>query len=78
MQSLTPGPGRRGFSQNPAAGANTESPREHPKVWVLRDGKPAALPVKLGISDGKNTEISGEGIAEGLQVIVSARYTPQP
>jgi len=30
--------------------------------------------VKPGITDGKNTEVSGEGIREGLEVIVSARY----
>lgn len=78
VQSLTPGPGRRGFSQNPTPGSASGSPRDDPKVWVLRDGKPVSIPVKLGITDGKNTEVSGEGISEGLPVIVSARYSSQP
>jgi HlyD family secretion protein len=77
VQSLTPGPGRRGFSQSPPPGA-AAPPRDHPQVWTLRDGKPVAVPVKLGISDGRHTEIMGDGIAEGLAVIVSARYPSQP
>jgi HlyD family secretion protein len=74
VQSLTPGPGRRGFSRTPSAGA---SPRDHPRVWVLRDGKPVSLPVKLGTTDGRHTEVSGEGIVENLEVIVSARHPAQ-
>ena len=77
VQSLTPGPGRRGFSRNPEPGT-VDIKREHPEVWVLRDGHPVALPVKTGITDGLQTEVSGEGIVEGLEVIVSARYPAQP
>ncbi len=77
VQSLTPGPGRRGFSRNPDPGT-VDTVREHPEVWVLRDGKPVALLVKTGITDELFTEISGEGITEGLAVIVSARYPVQP
>lgn len=77
VQSLTPGPGRRGFSRSPDPGA-VDTVREHPEVWVLRDGKPVALPVKTGITDGLFTEVSGEGLTEGLAVIVSARYPVQP
>ncbi len=41
------------------------------RVWVLgTDGKPKVMVVKAGISDGQFTEISGEGVAEGMQVIV--------
>lgn len=74
VQSLTPGPGRRGSMSSGAPPNTGGSPREDPKVWVLKNGKPESLPVKLGITDGKNTEVSGEGIREGLEVIVSARY----
>lgn len=75
VQSLTPGPGRRGFSQSPRrAEGDGGSSREHPKLWVLQDGKPVSLPVKIGVTDGKNTEVSGEGITEGTEVVVSARY----
>jgi HlyD family secretion protein len=27
------------------------------QLWILRDGKPTAIPVKLGIDDGAYTEI---------------------
>ena len=77
VQSLTPGPGRRGFSRDPAPGAAGPL-RDTPEVWVLRDGKPVALPVKTGSSDGFFTEVSGDGIAEGLAVIVSAQFLLQP
>jgi HlyD family secretion protein len=46
-------------------------------VWVLRDGQPAAIPVKLGLSDGRDTEISGEGLTEGLAIILRAN-PPSP
>jgi HlyD family secretion protein len=40
------------------------------RVWVISEGKPRAIDVRVGLSDGTMTEISGEGIAEGLEVIV--------
>lgn len=44
-------------------------PEEH--VWVLDPaGKPKQLAVTTGISDGQFTEIGGEGVTEGLQVLV--------
>ena len=39
-------------------------------LWVLREGQPQALKVMRGLSDGRNTEVSGEGVGEGLAVIV--------
>src|SRR5205823_2211911 len=42
-------------------------------VWVLgEDGKPAAVPVTLGISDGVRTEVSGGNLKEGQAVIVGS------
>ena len=43
------------------------------QIWVLKDGQPVALQVKTGISDGRNTEVSGEGLAEGLAVITEQK-----
>ncbi|TSE26076.1 Macrolide export protein MacA [Tepidimonas sediminis] len=43
------------------------------QIWILRDGQPQALPVTVGISDGRFTEVSGEGLEEGLPVIVEQR-----
>jgi HlyD family secretion protein len=43
--------------------------RRDDKVWVLVDGKPKAVVVSAGISDGSFTEVGGEGIAEGMEVL---------
>jgi HlyD family secretion protein len=43
------------------------------QIWVLRDGQPVAMQVKTGISDGRNTEVSGEGLTEGMAVITEQR-----
>ncbi|AWB47489.1 efflux RND transporter periplasmic adaptor subunit [Gemmobacter aquarius] len=34
-------------------------------VWVLRNGAPVAMPVIPGESDGRQTAVTGEGLAEG-------------
>jgi HlyD family secretion protein len=39
------------------------------RIWVLKGGQPMALTVHTGVSDGRQTEVSGEGLAEGLPVI---------
>ena len=46
----------------------TQRDRDGPLV----DGQPQPLDLKTGLSDGRNTEISGEGVAEGLVVITSS------
>jgi HlyD family secretion protein len=42
-------------------------------LYRLVDGKPQPVMVRVGASDGSNTEISGGGIAEGDQVITGER-----
>ncbi|KJS77011.1 MAG: RND transporter [Comamonadaceae bacterium BICA1-1] len=41
------------------------------QIWVLQEGQPVPLQVSTGITDGRQTEVSGEGVVEGLAVIVS-------
>lgn len=43
------------------------------QLWVLREGAPVAVRVTAGASDGKRTEVSGAGLAEGDAVIVDQR-----
>lgn len=43
------------------------------QLWVLRDGRPVAVRVSVGASDGRRTEVSGTGLAEGDAVIVDQR-----
>jgi len=39
-------------------------------VWKLgQDGKPVAVPVTIGISDGRQTEITGGELAPGDRII---------
>jgi HlyD family secretion protein len=64
------GPRRAGAAGAPADGGQKQ-------LWVLQDGKPVPLLVKAGITDGRNTEVSGEGLQEGLQVITEQRAKVQ-
>ncbi len=41
------------------------------QVWVLQDGRPVAVPVQPGASDGRMTEVTSEGLRPGMAVIVS-------
>ena len=42
-------------------------------IYKLVDGKPVAVMVRVGASDGTNTEVSGREIAEGDQIISGER-----
>ena len=53
----------------PVAGA----PGSKVTIWKLVGGKPAALQVVIGLSDGKNMEITSDGVKEGDQIIVAQR-----
>lgn len=44
-------------------------------LYVLVDGKPQQVMVRIGASDGSNTEVSGD-IREGMQVIVGVDRAP--
>lgn len=39
------------------------------QVWVLRDGRPVSVPVVAGLSNGKQTEITGGELKAGMAVI---------
>lgn len=65
VQSLLPRPPRASSQQPAAKPAKGESQR----VWVLHDGSPAAVPVTVGASDGRMTEVTGGNIEPGMQVI---------
>lgn len=51
--------------------------RREDRIWVLENGKPKALVVKAGITDGQFTEVSGEGVHEGLEVLTGVENTKQ-
>ena len=41
------------------------------RVWVLRDGKPAAVPVRVGLDDGTSAEVVSGEVRDGDHVIVA-------
>ncbi|WP_257306710.1 efflux RND transporter periplasmic adaptor subunit [Geothrix campi] len=51
--------------------------RREDRIWVLENGKPKALVVKAGITDGQYTEVTGEGLQEGLQILIGVENTKQ-
>ena len=76
-------PGPRRFSSNrprpgdgggPGGGGKEKKSQQRndgtARIWILKDGQPVGLDVKLGLTDGRNTEVSGEGLKEGLPVII--------
>ncbi|MBS0304076.1 MAG: efflux RND transporter periplasmic adaptor subunit, partial [Proteobacteria bacterium] len=45
------------------------------RIWVLRGSQAVELRVLKGLSDGRRTEVSGEGVVEGLAVITDQTAT---
>ena len=40
------------------------------RVYMLVEGKPKAIDVRVGLSDGTMSEVSGDGLAEGVELII--------
>jgi HlyD family secretion protein len=74
VQSLSPGRRFRGGAPKPKAGARTSEPH----VWVLHNGQPTQVLVKTGITDGRNTEVTGGDLKPGTPVIVNLKATLDP
>ena len=62
-----PTPGQ--IQRQSSVGAKGLVAKREDHVWVLDHGKPKVLPVKIGVTDGQFTEVSGEGVSEGLVVL---------
>lgn len=63
LGALMPRPLQQTGSQAKAASASA------PRVWVLRDGQPASLEVRTGATNGRMTEIIGEDLKAGMEVV---------
>lgn len=63
ISSLLPRMPARDTQKKPA----TNGPEA--KIWVLRDGKPVAVPVKTGLSNGRYTEITEGQLQPAMRVI---------
>ncbi|MDR2982698.1 MAG: efflux RND transporter periplasmic adaptor subunit [Puniceicoccales bacterium] len=77
VQSLMPGPPRSMTAKRPEGddGKKASNGDGTAHIWILRDGHPEPLTVKIGLSDGRHVEISGEGVTENLPVIIRATAT---
>ena len=69
-----PNPALRYSPENPAVASDgadpMTSPDGSPRLWILRDGKPTAISVELGLDDGVYTEIIKGDLQPGDEVIV--------
>lgn len=70
MLPRPPRPPSRPATSPPAKGAAQ-------RVWVLREGQPTAVPVTVGATDGRMTEVTGGELREGMQVITEMLSAPQ-
>ncbi len=64
------GEGRRPGS---GAAADGRAPGGRSSLWLAAGAFVRPFPVKTGLSDGTMTEISGEGLAEGLEVVTGVQ-----
>lgn len=53
--------------------SSAPKPNEPTQLWILREGKPVSVSVKAGLTDGRVTEVSGDGVNDGLPVIIHSR-----
>lgn len=60
----------RGAKAKPAAAAGATR-----QVWILRDGQPVAVPVSIGASDGKHSEVTAGELKAGMRVITGRSGT---
>jgi HlyD family secretion protein len=60
-----------------AAGSSADEPGVPGRVFVLgRDGEPMLLPLRLGITDGRVTEVLAGDLSEGQAVITGRAAAP--
>ena len=70
LSKMMPRPPRSNTTK--VAGTESKAPGTR-QIWVLREGQAVAVQVNTGISDGRMTEVSGEGLAPGMAVITDQR-----
>jgi len=73
LDSLLPHPPADKSSQSAA----TKSKGSSQQVWALVDGKPLAIPVTVGVTDGRFTEITDSDLKEGMQAITDNASLPK-
>lgn len=54
----------------PSRGKPLENGMKPGTVWILKNGQPLMVAATTGLTDGTMTEVQGDGIADGTEVIV--------
>lgn len=74
------GPGGPGGPGGAAARrGGSPRPNDMIRLWYVgKDGKLGVARVRAGLTDGQKTEIRGQGISEGTQVIVAVTRSDEP
>lgn len=59
-------------------GTGTARPANTGRLWVMgKDGRLSSVRVQTGITDGQMTEVRGEGLTDGMQIVVgTTQATP--
>lgn len=70
--------GGGGLFSHPGARAGSNRSGPSNTVWVLRDGEPSRVVVETGASDGRYTELPGDDLAEGDEVITGMQAAVTP
>lgn len=70
LSKMMPRPPRRTTPKTAGTDRRSGGPRQ---IWVLENGQAVAREVHVGISDGRNTEVRGDGLTEGMAVITEQR-----
>jgi HlyD family secretion protein len=71
VRSASPGP-RSGGSKPSGAGTAPDTAVPHGTVWIQEGEFARPIRVRTGLNDGLMTEVSGDKLAEGTEVIVSS------
>jgi HlyD family secretion protein len=74
MMGPRPGGGQGGTTSGSKGGMLM---KKEDRIWVLENGKPKAIVVKAGVTDGQFTEVTGDNLQEGLQVLVGVESGKQ-
>ncbi|HSH49650.1 MAG TPA: efflux RND transporter periplasmic adaptor subunit, partial [Halomonas sp.] len=72
FQPPSDGQASGGFMMGPGGtrGSSSSGSRQGNSLWLLRDGQPERVPVRTGYTDGLYTEILGDTLSVGDEVLV--------
>jgi HlyD family secretion protein len=71
--------GTSSSADSPSGGASLAEAAKHRqergRLWIVEEGLVRPIEVKVGVSDGSVTEVSGDDVKEGMEVVVGEAIT---